>query len=754
MMEDFGYLAGLLRKHYGIIGVDITPMEGYESSNFKIETGQRTYVLKKYAHGPRTAYELEGENRVLGILTGDSEYDTPQLIPSSTGEAMVRDKAHLFRLLTYIDGDFLANVDQTSEVAASLGTFLGKMDQAIHATYHAGILTKETQWDLRHFELNLTYLPYIKNTADQSLVRYFALQFQEQVRPVAISLRRGTIHNDANDWNVLLKDQKVTGIIDFGDMCHTWLINEVAIGLTYVMMQKEDPLAMAAPLLKAYHQEFPLEEKELDVLYYLIAARLCASVLNSAFSSFKNPELAYITISEKPAWQLLRKWLAVNPIRATATFRSATGFPKKETPDKSEQLQQRSTYLSSALSLSYKDPIQMHGAAFQYMYDREGNTYLDAYNNIMLAGHCHPKVVTAGQRTMARLNTNTRYLYEELLRYSEKLLQKFPPSLNKVFFVNSGSAASDLAIRLAKVHTKKHKIMVMEHGYHGNTQMGIAISAYKYNHLGGPGRQQDIIETPMPKVFGSTYADDGTAGVHFARKTQPMLKAHANEVAAFIAEPIIGCGGQVPLPKGYLNVVYPMIREQGGVCISDEVQVGFGRLGSCFWGFEMYEVLPDIVIIGKPMGNGHPMGAVVVTEAIAKSFENGLEFFSSFGGNPVSCAIGEAVLDVIASEGLQENALEVGDYLKSVLVALGQKHPELTDVRGQGLFLGVEICDSNGQPDAKKAAYLKDGLRQRHILISTDGPYDNVLKIKPPLSFTIDNANTLLSNIQFLLEKQ
>jgi ethanolamine-phosphate phospho-lyase len=664
MEDDFGNLHMLLKKHYGLEGAHISPMEGYESSNFKIAVGPNTYVLKRYADDPKTVDALKGENKVLALLTTVGPYEFPELIPNLAGEDMVLDAGQLYRLLTFVEGEFLANVDQTAGVVASLGTFLGQMDKTMHTTYHPGIHAKETQWDLRHFEENLKYLPYIKDAADQSLVRYFALQFQEQVRPLAPALRKGTIHNDANDWNVLLKDQKVTGIIDFGDMCHTWIINEVAIALTYVMMQKEHPLEMAAPLLRAYHQEFPLEEQELQSLYYLIAARLCTSVLNSAYSSSKNPALAYITISEKPAWRLLHQWLAVNPLKALQVFREAVGFSKPALPDTAAQLKRRESTLSNALSLSYQKPIQMYGAAFQYMYDVEGNTYLDAYNNIMLAGHCHPKVVAAGQRTMARLNTNTRYLYEELLRYSEKLVRKFPPSLNKVFFVNSGSAASDLAIRLAKVHTQKKKVMVMEHGYHGNTQMGIAISAYKYNQTGGPGRQENIIEIPMPKVFGGPYPDDGTAGRYFAEGTQQLLGAHIQEVAAFIAEPIIGCGGQVPLPMGYLKAVYPMIQEQGGVCISDEVQVGFGRLGNNFWGFEQYGVVPDIVIIGKPMGNGHPMGAVVVTEAIANSFENGLEFFSSFGGNPVSCAIGEAVLDVIATEGLQQKALETGTYLK------------------------------------------------------------------------------------------
>jgi len=345
---------------------------------------------------------------------------------------------------------------------------------------------------------------------------------------------------------------------------------------------------------------------------------------------------------------------------------------------------------------------------------------------------------------LAKLNTNTRYLYDELLSYSEKLLAKFPEKLNKVFFVNSGSAASDLAIRIAMNHSKKQKIMVIQHGYHGNTQIGIDISHYKYDHQAGSGRQDHIIETPMPKAFNSGYPNDDSAGDYFANQAKKQISANKDEIAAFIAEPVVGCGGQVPLAKGYLEKVYKAIRAQGGICISDEVQVGFGRLGSSFWGYEAHNVVPDMVVLGKPMGNGHPIGAVITTTEIAKSFDNGLEFFSSFGGNPVSCSVGEAVLDVIEEEGLQQHAKKVGDYLIGKLKKLQIEYPEIIDVRGSGLFIGVELGDSDKGSSTLVARSIKNGLRENHILIGTDGPNNSVLKIKPPLSFKTIDAEKLI----------
>jgi 4-aminobutyrate aminotransferase-like enzyme/Ser/Thr protein kinase RdoA (MazF antagonist) len=745
-------MEALIKEHYHISHAVITPLEGYTSTNYKVATKEGSFVLKIYPFSEATLALLQAENRLLGQLGALKSHDFSKSILSNEQEALVIAEGHIYRLLSFVEGDFLGAVPHTPALLHSFGAFLAQMDKVIFDAHEPAVAAKEIQWDLRHFQQNHAFLKYIPDAGDRSLVDYFFLQFAEQVAPHQYELRKGCIHNDANDWNVLTQDGKVSGIIDFGDMCHSWLINEVAVAITYVMMAKEDPLAVAKEVIKGYHEVLPMRELELDLLYSLVAARLCTSVCNSAHAKTLKPDSDYITVSEKPAWNLLRKWVSINPIRAKDAFREAAGYapiPKKSI---GEQLTKRKLFLSEALSLSYSQPIAMDRAAFQYMYDQQGNTFLDAYNNIMLAGHCHPKVVRAGQHAMAGLNTNTRYVYDALLEYSELLLSKFPPNLNKVFFVNSGSAATDLAVRLALVHTQKEKVMVLEHGYHGNTRMGIDVSHYKYSHRGGPGKKDYILETPLPNAYNSGFEDDGTAGAHFAGSAISQITAHSGTIAAFIAEPIVGCGGQVPLAQGYLKKVYPEIRKQGGICISDEVQVGFGRLGDCFWGFEMHGVVPDMVILGKPMGNGHPIGAVVTTTEIAKSFENGLEFFSSFGGNPVSCAIGHAVLEVIEEENLQAHAKNTGDYLKARWQQLQGQYPQIAEVRGSGLFLGVELVDARGNADTALANYLKNGLRQRHILIGTDGPFDSVLKIKPPLSFKASDCDILLENVAELLQ--
>ncbi|NNJ89774.1 MAG: aminotransferase class III-fold pyridoxal phosphate-dependent enzyme, partial [Eudoraea sp.] len=725
----------ILEQEYGLTLSSITSLEGYDSTNYKVLSKEGTFVLKQYCSHPKTKKEILAEDLILSHLLKLEVYQFPQRIPTKEGNPFVESSDHLYRLLTFIEGEFLGEVSQSPTLLSSLGMFLGHLDQRLLQVDVEIFKAKEIVWDLKHFKKNYHYRTFIPNTKDRNLVEYFFLQFEEHIGPVAYDLRQGLIHNDANDWNILTDGEKVSGIIDFGDMCYSWLVNEVAIAMTYVMMNKEEPLQDAVEVLKGYHKELELTALECDCLYYLIAARLCISVCNSACTKEQKPDSPYITISEKGAWALLHKLISINPIEAKNEFRAACSLPNYFPTKTTILLGNRKKHFGINLSLSYTNPIHMQGAAFQYMYDSKGNTFLDAYNNIMIAGHCHPHVVKAGQRAMAQLNTNTRYLYDALEKYSTALLEKFPPALNKVFFVNSGSEASDLAIRMAKYHTRHKNVMVMEHGYHGHTNTGINISAYKYQATKGIGQQTETIETPLPKVFGSKWTDDGSAGAEFSKRTIEQIAENKGNIAAFIAEPIVGCGGQVPLAKGYLQAVYPKIREQGGLCISDEVQVGFGRLGDVFWGYELHGVIPDIVIIGKPMGNGHPIGAVITTEEVMGSFEKGPEFFSSFGGNPVSCAIGLSVLEVIEEEGLMEHAKITGDYLKDELWGLQKSHSVIGDVRGYGLFLGLELNGSKGEPLTELAFVLKNKLRENHILVSTDGPNENVIKIKPPLSF-------------------
>jgi 4-aminobutyrate aminotransferase-like enzyme len=422
-----------------------------------------------------------------------------------------------------------------------------------------------------------------------------------------------------------------------------------------------------------------------------------------------------------------------------------------------EILEVRERHLSSALSISYNEPLKIVRGSMQYLYDEEGRSFLDAVNNVAHVGHCHPRVVRAGQEQMAVLNTNTRYLHEGLARYAERLCSLLPEPLRVCFFVCSGSEANELALRLARSHTNSKETIVMEAGYHGNTTSLIDISSYKFDGPGGTGPPPQVHRIPMPDHYrGQFKSSDPLAAANYARYVSgaiERIELSGGRVGAFICESLLGCGGQIVLPGGYLEEVYQRVRTAGGVCIADEVQVGFGRVGSHFWGFETQGVVPDIVTLGKPIGNGHPLGAVVTTPEIAASFATGMEYFNTFGGNPVSTAIGLAVLDVIEEERLQENALKVGARLMDGLRELMDKHPLIGDVRGLGLFVGIELVLDRDilTPAADQADYVVNRMKQSGILLSTDGPFHNVIKIKPPLVFTEANADYLVSTLDRIL---
>ncbi len=426
-------------------------------------------------------------------------------------------------------------------------------------------------------------------------------------------------------------------------------------------------------------------------------------------------------------------------------------FPQKPpTASTAGILDYRREHLGKNLSVSYRSPLTMLRGWRQYLFDDTGRRYLDTVNNVAHVGHEHPRVVRAGQRQMAVLNTNTRYLHPAIVNFAEELLATFPAQLEVAFFVNSGSEANELALRLAKNYTGQHGMIVVEAGYHGNTQGCVDISSYKFDGPGGQGAPSTVHVTPLPDAFRGKYRGNTLeTGRKYATHIGAAIE-RSKGVAGFICESVISCGGQVPLPPGYLAEACRLVRAAGGLYIADEVQTGCGRHGAHFWAFEEHGVVPDIVTVGKPIGNGHPLGVVVTTRAVADAFANGMEYFNTFGGNPVSCAIGLEVLRVLRDEGLQQNAHETGAYLSKGLQELAGRFPVIGDVRGPGLFLGFELIKNPEtlEPAPALAAYLANRMRELGVLMSTDGPDHNVLKIKPPMVFSKKDADFFLEMLE------
>jgi len=425
--------------------------------------------------------------------------------------------------------------------------------------------------------------------------------------------------------------------------------------------------------------------------------------------------------------------------------------------DHKKILELRTQYLSPSLSLSYEDPIHIVRGEGQYLYDAEGLRYLDAVNNIQHVGHCHPKVVSAAMEQNALLNTNTRYLDETIVRYAKLLTKKLPEGLDVCFFTNSGSESNDLALRIARCITGSKETIVLDGAYHGHLSSLIEISPYKHNAPGGEGPPDFVYSIPLPDSFRGIYRGDNCTAdyVNEVKKVIYKINDSSKTLSAFFVEALMGCGGQIVLPEGFLKKSFELVRMSGGLCIADEVQIGFGRMGTDFWGFETCGVIPDIVTLGKSIGNGHPLSAVVTTKEIADQFNNGMEYFNSYGGNPVSCAIGEAVLNVIEDEGLQENAEIVGSYLIEELFKLQSKYTFIGQIRGQGLFIGIELISNTDtlKPNKTLAAKIVNQMKDAGILISIDGPGHNVLKIKPPMVFNLENANELVINLKTIFDK-
>jgi 4-aminobutyrate aminotransferase-like enzyme/Ser/Thr protein kinase RdoA (MazF antagonist) len=406
------------------------------------------------------------------------------------------------------------------------------------------------------------------------------------------------------------------------------------------------------------------------------------------------------------------------------------------------------------LSISYRRPLKIVRGEGVWLIDEGGRAYLDCYNNVAHLGHAHPEVVEVLAAQAAILNTNTRYLHDTIIDYAERLTALLPAPLTVCAFACTGSEANELALRMARAHTGRREVITLDWAYHGHTQALIDVSPYKYKRRGGTGRPDHVWEAALPDSYRAP-ADWRVAehGARFARSVDEQIAGMTEKgraPSAFIAESCPSVGGQIMLPPGYLDAAYRSVRASGGVVIADEVQVGFGRIGSHMWGFESQGVVPDIVTLGKPIGNGHPLSAVVTTRAIADAFANGMEYFNTFGGNAVSCAVGLKVLDIIARDRLRQNALTVGEGLLARFRALADRHTEIGDVRGSGLFLGIELVEDrrSRRPATERARAIVQKARELGVLIGTDGPDDNIVKLRPAMIFSQQNADHLMQVIE------
>ena len=404
-------------------------------------------------------------------------------------------------------------------------------------------------------------------------------------------------------------------------------------------------------------------------------------------------------------------------------------------------IDRRAALLGPGYKLFYQQPVHIVRGAGVWLYDTDDNPYLDVYNNVPSVGHCHPHVVEAMTRQAAKLNCHSRYLHENILDYAEHLLSKFPAHLSNVMFTCTGSEANDLAYRIAKYNTGGDGFIVTDLAYHGGTDAiaSMSPSLGEFVNLG-----PNVRLVPAPNAFRSE-GDVGKAFADNVRAAAADLKRHGVQPAALLVDTIFSSDGVFSEPAGFLSEAVDVIHEFGGLFIADEVQPGFGRTGANWWGFQRHGVLPDMVTLGKGMGGGHPLAGVVARPELLTELGRS-RYFNTTGGTAVSCAVGKAVLEVIENESLLENASRVGNHLQSCLREMASRYEFIGDVRGAGLFIGVEIVTDTKtlQPSEALATQIVNELRNKRVLLSSAGPHANVLKVRPPLPFDMDNADQFL----------
>ena len=742
----------------------LSPLPGEYDLNYAADAEDGRFVFKVMRAGCDPDFvdmQIAAMERVRAAGLAAS---VPAVIRTRSGAARISlvDETGAERIawaIGWMPGEVLARVEPwTPALAASIGALLARLDLALSGFEHV-LLARPQKWNLLQAGWIAKEVAAHDDPGRRARIKAIAARFADDIAPRLVRRPLAAIYNDANDMNVFVRRGvdgalRATGLIDFGDLVSAPRACEVAVALAYAMMGPGDPLARAAALAGAYHKVAALDAEDFALLPALVETRLAVSVTNAAINRRAEPDNAYLQISARPAWRLLDYLEALgegafadallaaaasdDPAAAGATTKSVLVRRRRVAPDNQ--------------TLFYDEPLRFVRGERHFLYDAEGADYLDVYNNVPHVGHAHPRVVDAVARQMARITANTRYLQDVHVDYAERMLAKLPPTLTRIVFLNSASEANELALRLARAATGARDMIVMDHCYHGNTTGAMDMSPYKFNHPKSKSAKPDWVHVaPQPDCYrGARRGADAAAGyVEDARRVIDKAREDGRRLAGFISECLPSVGGQIVPPDGYLHSVYGLIRAAGGVAIADDVQTALGRLGGWFFGFEQQNAAPDIVVMGKPLGNGFPLATVAMTEAIAAAFAEGPEFFSTFGGSSASCAAGLAVLDVLHEEGLQENARRVGDRLHADLKALQAQHEVIGDVRGFGFFLGVELVEDREKrtPATAAARIVKNRLRARRILLGTEGPDDNVLKIRPPMTFDDDAAGRLIAEI-------
>jgi 4-aminobutyrate aminotransferase-like enzyme/Ser/Thr protein kinase RdoA (MazF antagonist) len=745
----------VLRKSFGIEG-SLTPLDGERDQNFRVdaEAGQRFVLKISNPADDRPILEMQSA-ALQHIELVDPGLPVMRALPTADGTLWAEvpgpdGGVYLARLFSFLPGRLASASALTTPAIWSFGQVAARLGRALRGFFHPAA-DYEIMWDISHLPRLRPLLTHLPDGPRRAQMERVLDRFDTRAAPVLPGLRAQVIHGDISMYNVLFSDDlRVSGIVDFGDMTHAPLVCDLAIAIADVLHGRDDAIAAADAMIGGYVSVTPLEDEEADLLADLVAARLATEVVVTAWRSERYPDNAAYAESSEPAARAFLDAIEATGMDAVARrFREACRALPYRSSATPELLERRQRVLPRS-PLFYEHPVHLVRGEGVWLFDPDGRRYLDCYNNVPVVGHSHPRVARAVTQQQRLLATHSRYLHEAVVELAERLQSTMPPGLDAILMVNSGSEANDLAWRIARAATGRAGAVVSSHAYHGLTEATHALSPEEW---AGRERPAHIATVPAPDGYRGAYRrqDDGWAERYAAHIDAAVQSLGDRGLAAMYIDPAFTADGILSPPPAYLQEAARRVRALGGLLVADEVQSGYGRFGSHLWSFQASGIEPDMVVMGKPMGNGFPVAAVVVRADLLAAVPEETELFSTFGGNPVACAAALAVLDVIADEGLMENAARTGAYLRQSLTELAERHPVIGDVRGQGLLLGLELADEARVPAAGHARKVTEALRGRGILLSATGPAGNVLKIRPPLVFQREHADVLLQALDEVL---
>jgi 4-aminobutyrate aminotransferase-like enzyme/Ser/Thr protein kinase RdoA (MazF antagonist) len=752
----------LARTLYGLSAVAV-PLDGERDRNFKLTAQPGEYVLKVLDPATGTA-AIECQVLAMAHLVEQApELPIPRIIQTRSGTAIghaeVAGEAYRVLMMEFMPGELVTAQAPGFSLLGRIGQTLGRLDHALRGFFHTA-LAQPIVWDVRRAPALLQHVAYLAAPASQRLVRG-ALETLVDRAAALRSLRAQAIHGDFHPCNVLVNAGRdaCTGILDFGDMIHAPRVLDPAVTMAEFLIQGAASLDHIDAVLAGYCSAEPLDGDEIDALYDLIAARIAVALLVFAWRGHHDPAGAAATaesfaFAEASLADLTRigrtvlteRWHRIAGTSGREASSRSAASPTQPGAPTEALLQRRHQLLGVHAEHSYDTPIHLARGAGVWVYAADGQRFLDVYNNVPHVGHAHPLVINAVRAQASRIASNTRYLDEVVLEYAERLTATLPPGLDACLFVNSGSEANDVAWQMAQLHTGRRGALVMTHAYHGITQALNALSP-EVRRFDDPSVECLAVPPDLGEIRNSTNAELAAVATRNVERALAALQHRGCPVAALMLDSAFTSSGIYDPPASWMAPIVAAVRAAGGLIIGDEVQYGLGRSGSDLWGFARRGYLPDIVTLGKPIGNGYPLGVVVTRRDLLERFQKETRFFSTFGGNPVAAAAGLAVLDIVERDALVAKARVVGSYLKERLGQLASSNKTLAEVRGSGLLIGVDVIDSEGRPAPHHARFIVNGLRERGVLIGSTGPQGHVLKLRPPMVFGVEHVDELIDKL-------